>query len=404
MTHPDSPGRRVGVIVVAAGKGARMGGEDKIFAPLAGRPVLAHCLEVFESSPLVTAISVVLSRENSGRGRALLNQRFYNTEIAIAEGAGRRQDSVRAGLEALMAGGRDSAFDCLAVHDAARPFVDAEMIERGVAAALDAGAAVAAVPASDTVKVVGEDGAVLETLDRSRLWLVQTPQMFRPGLLREAHSRIAANATDDAAMVESIGGRVTVFEGGRDNLKITTPADLAIAEAVAARREGPSAGDSGTRARWGVGFDGHALVEGRPLMLGGFRVPFERGLAGHSDGDALLHAIADALIGAGGLGDLGKHFPSSDPALAGIDSRAIISQVVNMLSERGWVPQFVDATIVAQRPILRPYLQEIARNVASALGLPAEAVNLKATSTDRLGAIGQGQGIAACAIATLHRR
>ena len=400
----DRPGEDAGVVVVAAGAATRMGGIDKVFAPVAGRPLLLHCLDALHACARVRAVVLVLSKRNLGRGRALVAENRLTKVAAVVTGGARRQDSVRAGLDVLSAASRGGhALAWVAVHDAARPFVDEAMLERGISAADATGAAVAAVPATDTIKTVDANRLVVDTPDRSRLWAVQTPQVFRPALLAQAHSEITADVTDDAAMVEMIGGRVAVFEGSSDNIKVTRPEDLAVAEAIAARRGFAAAGAAPVSARWGVGFDGHALGPGRPLRLGGITIPFEMGLIGHSDGDVLLHAVADALLGAAGLGDLGCHFPSSDPAYAGIDSGVLLQRVLGMLHERGWGVQHVDATIVAQRPRLNPFQTEIGASIASLMGLNPTAVNVKVTSTDHVGAIGKGEGIAAQAVATIHR-
>jgi len=349
-------------------------------------------------------MALVLAEHNLDRGRALVEECRLEKPVTIVSGGARRQDSVRAGLEALLAGSQGpDVLAWVAVHDAPRPFVDEGMLERSIRAAENTGAAVVAIPVTDTIKVVGDDRLVVDTPDRSRLWAVQTPQVFRPELLARAHREISIDATDDAAMVEMVGGRVAVSEGSPDNIKVTHPEDLAVAEAIAARRIGTVAGRSPERARWGIGFDGHALAPGRPLRLGGVAVPFEMGLVGHSDGDVLLHAISDALLGAAGLGDLGRHFPSSDEAYAGIDSGVLLRRVVGMLSELGWGAEYVDATIVAQRPRLSPFQFDITASIASLLDLECGSVNVKVTSTDRIGAIGQREGIAAQAIAMICR-
>ena len=394
-----------GVVIVGAGAGTRMGGIDKVFVPIAGRPLLLHSLDAFHACARVRCITLVLSERNLQRGRELVEESRLAKVVAVVPGGARRQDSVRAGLDALLAApGPPGALAWVAVHDAARPFMDEAMLERGIEAAAATGAAVAAIPATDTIKAVDANRLVVDTPDRSRLWAVQTPQVFRPALLARAHGEITGDVTDDAAMVELAGGRVAVFDGSPDNIKITRPEDLAVAEAIASRRGSAVAGPAPAGARWGIGFDGHALGPGRPLRLGGVTIPFEMGLIGHSDGDVLLHAVADALLGAAGLGDLGRHFPSSGPAYAGIDSSVLLQRVLDMLQERGWGVEHVDATIIAQRPRLSPFQAEMVASIASLLGLDPASVNVKVTSTDRVGAIGKGEGIAAQAVATIRRR
>ena len=394
-----------GVIVVGGGTGTRMGGIDKVFAPIGGRPLLLYSVDAFHACERVRCIVLVLSERNLQRGRELVEESRLAKVVAVVPGGARRQDSVRVGLDALLAApGPPDALTWVAVHDAARPFVDEAMLERGIEAAAATGAAVAAIPATDTIKAVDANRLVVDTPDRSRLWAVQTPQVFRPALLARAHGEITGDVTDDAAMVELAGGRVAVFDGSPDNIKITRPEDLAVAEAIASRRGSAVAGPAPAGARWGIGFDGHALGPGRPLRLGGVTIPFEMGLIGHSDGDVLLHAVADALLGAAGLGDLGRHFPSSGPAYAGIDSSVLLQRVLDMLQERGWGVEHVDATIIAQRPRLSPFQAEMTASIASLLGLDSASVNVKVTSTDRVGAIGKGEGIAAQAVATIRRR
>ena len=403
LNQSENDSVRVGVILVGAGKSVRMGGMDKIFAPVAGRPVIEHSLEVFQASRWISRVVLVLSESNYGRGDALMNARNFEKVASVHVGGDRRQDSVRVGLDALLNHSSTGPFDFIMVHDAARPFVNESMIDRGVKAAQRFGAAVAAIRVSDTIKVVDDSLTVSSTQDRNLLWIAQTPQIFDTHQLVAAHRDVVRDVTDDAEMLESSGKSVAIFDGSSTNIKITTPGDLTVAEAIAVSRHGPRSGDGDGEARWGIGFDGHALVSNRPLILGGVEVPFDSGLLGHSDGDVLLHAIADALLGGSGCGDIGTHFPSSDPALKGIDSRDIVKSVIDRVGLNHWEPYYVDATIIAQRPRLSPVLSQIMESVASILGLPVTAVNVKATSTDRVGAIGGGHGIAAYAIVTLHR-
>jgi 2-C-methyl-D-erythritol 4-phosphate cytidylyltransferase/2-C-methyl-D-erythritol 2,4-cyclodiphosphate synthase len=413
------------VVVVAAGQSTRMRGVDKVFVPVAGVPLLAHCLDVFERSPLVERVAVVVSEGNLARTRELVTGRGLTRSRTIVTGGPRRQDSVRRGMEALDRGtgagaargdGDRPAAPWIAVHDGARPFIDEAMLERALAAVRETGAAIAAVPVRDTIKQVGGERVIEGTPRREGLWAAQTPQVFRADLLERAHRTVTEDVTDDSAMVERIGGRVVVFEGSPWNIKVTTPEDLVFAEALAHRRTrtaaqgiaAPEPTDRGAPSaaaqnRYGTGFDGHRLAEGGPLRLGGTDIPFELHLEGHSDGDVLLHAIASAVLGAAGLGDLGRHFPSSDPSLKGIDSRLLLRRAVALARDAGWELEFVDATIIAQRPKLAPYLEAIGRAVSETVALRPDQVNIKATSTDEVGAIGRGEGIAAQAIATVRK-
>ena len=389
--------RSVGAIVLAAGSSSRMSGTDKQLMLLRGYPVLIHSLRVLEDCDQVDAVCVVFSEGNIGPGKAAIAAAGLGKVVAAITGGVRRQDSVRAGLGALDAAGTESGW--LLVHDGARPFIDQYMIARGLEAARQTGAAVAAVSLKDTVKQVKGD-TVVATPDRASLRLIQTPQVFRTALLTAAHAAVTADVTDDASMVEQNGGSVSVFEGDYENIKITTPGDMTLAEAIYDRRSGQPR--DGVMRRWGTGFDGHALVPGGPLRLGGVEIPFDMRLEGHSDGDALLHAITSALLGAAGLGDIGSNFPSSDPALAGIDSLELLARALGMARAAGWEPEHLDATIIAQRPRLSGYVAAISDRIASATGLDRSAVNIKVTSTDNVGAIGEGRGIAAQAVATLR--
>ena len=400
MGDPRTNSQSLGVIIVAAGSSTRMGGGDKQFADLNGEPVLGHSLRVFARCRHVAGIALVLSSDNLDRGRRLVSDAGLDDLVICVQGGERRQDSARIGLEALKSSVAETEF--IAVHDGARPFVDDSMIERGLATARVTGAAVAGVAVKDTIKACGPNRVVTKTLDRRGLWAIQTPQIFRTGVLSAAYETVTAEVTDDAAMVELGGGLVAVFDGHPENIKITTPDDLLVAGLIASRRQGvePSTGEQ----RWGTGFDGHRFVSGGPLRLGGVDVPFDRHLEGHSDGDVLLHALSSSILGAASLGDLGSVFPSSDQQLAGIDSGVILARCVEMARSGGWAVTHLDATIVAQRPKLAGHLRDMAMQIATTANIPLTSVNIKVTSTDGVGAIGAGEGIAAQAIATLSRR
>ena len=396
--HANTP--PLGVIIVAAGSSTRMDGGDKQFADLNGEPVLGYSLRVFARCRHVAGIALVLSSDNLDRGRRLVSDSGLDDLVICVQGGERRQDSARIGLGALKSSVAETEF--IAVHDGARPFVDDSMIERGLATARVTGAAVAGVAVKDTIKASGSNRVVTKTLDRRGLWAIQTPQIFRTGVLSAAYETVTAEVTDDAAMVELGGGLVAVFDGHPENIKITTSDDLLVAGLIASRRQGvePSTGEQ----RWGTGFDGHRLVSGGPLRLGGVDVPFDRHLEGHSDGDVLLHALSSSILGAASLGDLGSVFPSSDQQLAGIDSGEIVARCIEMARSGGWAVTHLDATIVAQRPKLAGHLRDMAMQIAKTANIPLTAVNIKVTSTDEVGAIGAGEGIAAQAIATLSRR
>lgn len=400
MGDPNANSRSLGVIIVAAGTSTRMGGGDKQFADLNGEPVVGYSLKVFARSGHVAGIALVLSSDNLDRGRAFVSESGLDDVVVCVQGGATRQDSARIGLEALKSSAPDVKF--VAVHDGARPFVDESMIERGLAEARVTGSAVAAVPVKDTIKAAGSDRVVTKTLDRRGLWAIQTPQVFRTDILSAAYEEVTADVTDDASMVELAGHRVAVFDGHSENIKITTPDDLLLAGLIAGRRR-RVASPAGEQ-RWGTGFDGHRFSAGGPLRLGGVDIPHDQRLEGHSDGDVLLHALSSSILGAASLGELGSAFPSSDQELAGIDSGVILAKCVAMALAEGWVVTHLDATIVAQRPRLAAHLRDMERQVAGTANIPITSVNIKVTSTDGVGAIGAGEGIAAQAIATLSRR
>ncbi len=387
----------VGAVLLAAGSSSRMDGVDKQLLKLRGMPVFMHSLRILEHSAHIDSICVVFSQSNFDEGKQALTNASISKVTATVVGGARRQDSVKFGVEALLASGPEPQW--LVIHDAARPFVDEPMIERGLIAARETGASVTAMPLKDTVKQIAGQ-TVVATPDRDHLRVIQTPQVFRASTLIGAYSTVISDVTDDASMVEQNGGTVTVFDGGYDNIKITTPDDLAIAETIFDRRNGQPTGQSALR--WGIGFDGHSLVDGGPLRLGGVDIEFDRRLEGHSDGDVLLHAINSALLGAAGLGDMGSNFPSSDASLTGIDSADLLTRSLKKMHENGWEPEHLDATIIAQQPRLSGHVESITHRIAEVVGLDETSVNIKVTSTDHVGAIGEGRGIAAQAVATIR--
>ena len=379
------------VIIAAAGSSSRMGtGVDKQFVILAGKPVLWHTINVFKQLPQIRQILVTVSPGNAERVATLLHQTLTGVPWQIVPGGAERQDSVRNALKLV-----SPSVELVLVHDGARPFVEPTCVLKSMQAAAETGAAVVAVPVKDTIKLADAAGGVKQTLDRSSLWQVQTPQTFRRELLLKAHEQAAAAgvvATDDAALVEWAGGSVSLVRGSYYNFKVTTPEDLVLAEAVAAERSGRR------MQRVGFGYDVHQFVAGRPLMLGGVEVPHDRGLEGHSDADVLLHAISDALLGAAGLGDIGKHFPDTDPRYKGISSLLLLREVCRKLKEAGYTAQNLDAVIAAQEPKLAPYIARMNETIAAALDIPVTQVNVKATTTEHLGFVGRKEGIAAQAV------
>ncbi|MCB2193741.1 MAG: 2-C-methyl-D-erythritol 4-phosphate cytidylyltransferase [Deltaproteobacteria bacterium] len=380
-------------VVPAAGAGTRLGGaRPKQFLPLAGRPLLTRTLMVLERTPQVHAVVVVCPPGGEDEARRTCVEPYGLAKVAaVVPGGAERQDSVAAGVAAAAKLGAQ----WLVVHDAARPLAKPELFARVLQAAAQTGAAIAAVPASDTVKQAGEDDLAEATLDRSKLWLVQTPQVFERALLERALAQASQDgyyATDEAGLVERLGEKVKLVMGSRDNLKVTTPEDMALAQGL-----------FGPLTRVGQGFDAHRMVEGRRLVLAGVELDHETGLLGHSDADVATHAVMDALLAAAGLGDIGQMFPDSDPAFADADSIGLLNQVVKRLADEGWRPQQVSLTILAQKPKIAPHYPAMRAKLAEALGLEPGAVNLAASTTEGLGFVGREEGMAAWATAVIAR-
>ncbi len=382
--HPGS----VGAIVVAAGSGTRLPGPiPKPLLLLGGQTILERALAAFERSRCIDQMAVVVGAADVEPLRARLRGKV----AAVVAGGAERRASVAAGLGTLL------QVEWVVVHDGVRPFVSEDLIERVLDAAVRWGASTAALPVTDTLKDV-EGDRVLRTVDRSGLYAVQTPQAFRARLLQEAHRRVppAEVVTDDAELVERLGEPVAVVPGDPANVKITTPVDLEMARRYVA------AGSGGT-VRIGVGYDVHRLVPDRALVLGGVTIPHSRGLAGHSDADALAHAITDAVLGAAGWRDIGHHFSPDDPAYRDADSVALLRSVAERLRVEGWSVVNVDAVVLAEAPRLSPYVETMRERLAGALGVQPGQVGIKATTTEGLGPVGRGDGIAAQAVALLRR-
>lgn len=316
--------------------------------------------------------------------------------IAVVDGGARRQDSV-ANAFALVA----SRADVVVIHDAARPLVSAGLIRRTLDAAVEFGAAIAAQPATDTVKRGNADGVIVGTLPRNEIFLAQTPQAFRVAVLRDAlalgHGSV--EATDEAALAERAGHRVQLVAGDAQNVKITTADDLALAEQLVgaqARRE-PGA----TMLRVGNGYDLHRLVDGRPLRLGGVEIPFDKGLAGHSDADAVCHAVTDAILGGAGAGDIGRHFPDSEAAWKNADSLVLLARAAQIVRDVGFSVVNVDVVVVAERPKLVPYIDVMRASLAGALEVAVDRVSVKGKTNEGMDSTGAGESIAVHAVALL---
>lgn len=382
----------VAAVVVAAGRGLRAGGEvPKQFRRIGGETMLSRTLSALLEVPRLAAVQPVIHPDDRDRYASVGHDARI---LAPVFGGATRQASVRAGLEALAA--RKPAI--VLVHDAARPFASTQLIARAIEAAHATGAAVPGLPVADTVKAVDAEGRVTHTLERAALRLIQTPQAFAFAPLMAAHRRAAAQGrddfTDDAALAEWAGMTVAVFPGELGNSKITDPEDFARAEAMAAA----ACGD----VRTGTGIDVHAFGPGDHVMLGGVRIAHRQALSGHSDADVVLHAATDAILGALADGDIGAHFPPSDPRWRGASSDRFLAFAVERVAARGGLIAHLDITVVCEAPKIGPHRDAMRAAIARIAGLDVARVAVKATTSEKLGFTGRGEGIAAYATATVR--
>ena len=384
---------RVAAVVVAAGRGTRTGLDyPKQYKVLGGSPMVRESLRVFTGHPEVDLVLPVIHPDDTSRFAAAAEGLDLAKPVS---GAATRQGSVRAGLEAL----EKAAPAIVLVHDAARPFTSQALVSRAIAAAAKHGAAVPGLPVTDTVKLVDHDSLVTSTLDRSHLRTVQTPQAFAYPMLLDAHRRAAAanreDFPDDAALVEWAGMKVAIFEGETRNMKMTTAEDFARAE----REEKMAAADI----RTGIGYDIHAFDEGGDhVWLGGVKIPHARKLQGHSDADVALHALTDAILGALADGDIGVHFPPSDEKWRGASSDKFLKFAVDRVTARGGQVSHLDVAIVCEAPKVNPHRDAMRARIAEIAGLSIDRVGVKATTNEKLGALGRSEGIAAMATATIR--
>ena len=383
----------IAAVVVAAGRGERAGGGiPKQYRAIAGEPMVRPTLHAFATHPRIDFVQPVINPADEKLFVAAATG-LHKLLPAVAGGS-TRQASVHAGLEALAA--REP--ELVLIHDAARPFITGALIERAIAAGSASGAAVPGIPIADTIKTVDQDALVAKTLDRSRLRIVQTPQAFSFKLILDAHRRAAAagqeSFTDDAALAEWAGQRVSVFEGEPGNVKVTTTDDFARAEItrLAALSD----------VRTGNGFDVHAFADGDHVMLGGIRIPYSRGVTGHSDADVALHALVDAILGALAEGDIGQHFPPSDPRWKGAASDRFLSFACERVRARNGMIAHLDVTIVCETPRVSPHRDAMRARIAAIAGVPVARVAVKATTSEKLGFAGRGEGILAMATATVR--
>lgn len=387
----------ISAIIAAGGRGQRVGGPvPKQLLTVGGRSLLERSVALFLDHPQIDELVVALPPDLAAEPPPYL--RAARKPVRIVAGGPRRQDSVANAFAAT-----DAGTDVVVIHDAARPFATPALISRTIAAAAESGAALAALPSRDTVKRASpaQTAFVAETIPRASIYLAQTPQAFTRRVLRDALSLGGADAeaTDEASLAERAGHPVRIVEGEQTNIKITTQEDLAVAEALATPQAAPPA----RTGRAGTGYDLHRLVVGRPLVLGGVMIPFERGPLGHSDGDVVCHAVTDAILGALALGDIGRHFPDSDPRWKDASSTDLLRRAVAIVQSAGYQVGNVDVTVILEAPKIRGYVDAMRRAVADALGTSVDQVSIKGKTNEGVDAVGRGEAIAAHAVALLRR-
>lgn len=386
-------------IIAAAGQGRRFGsGMPKQLVRVGGQTLLERSVAAFASSARVDEL-IVARPVDAGPGFTEgLERVAAGKPLRVVAGGARRQDSVANAFDAAPA-----RADVIVIHDAARAFVTGDLIDRTIESAAKHGAAIAAAPSRDTVKRVARGSAdtlvVAGTIPRDEVYLAQTPQAFRRDVLADAVrvGRAGTEATDEAMLAERAGHTVRIVSSDETNLKITTQRDMAIAESLI---------DTGQRSRphevrVGIGYDLHRLVEGRPLILGGVRIPFDRGPSGHSDGDAICHALTDAVLGAVAAGDIGRHFPDTEPRWKDAESVFMLQAALELVRDRGFAVESVDVVVILERPKLAPHIPAIAARLAAVLGVQTERVSIKGKTNEGVDALGRGEAVAVHALAVL---
>lgn len=404
-----------GAVIAAGGMATRMQGVNKQLLELDGVPVLARSIIAMGKVSAIKEIVVTARREMFAEIESW-KEKFSLPPFSLVQGGESRQQSVQNGIRQL-----SGKVDYFVIHDGARPFADEALISRCLRSAVEHGAATAAVKTKDTIKKAAADGSIENTPDRNYLYLTQTPQIFSAPLYRFAAQKAQEEGldfTDDCQLIEHIGHKVWLAQGDYRNIKITTPEDIAVAKAIQREmltHENSSYEDISSKTtnekregkpmiiRCGHGYDVHKLVEGRKLILGGVDISWEKGLLGHSDADVLTHAIMDALLGAAAMGDIGQHFPDTDPQYAGADSIALLRCVVHKLQKAGYQISNIDSTVIAQKPKLKDYIPKMRERIADACGIEMEQVSVKATTEENLGFTGAGEGISAHSVCVITK-
>lgn len=387
----------VAAIIVAAGRGSRAGaGGPKQYRMLAGRPVLARTVEAFLSHPAVDCVRVIIHRDDDDLYTEAVGALARHPKLlSPVHGGAERQDSVRLGLESLQAEEPQIAL----IHDAARPFVDAAVIARVIEGAARSGGAIAALPVFDTIKRAdaAAEPRIEGTVPRDRLWRAQTPQGFAYGAILAAHRAAAGKSlTDDAAVAEAAGMAVSLVPGSPDNMKITQAEDFGMAEILLGRKT------SMYEYRTGHGYDVHQFEPGDGVWLCGVKIPHDGKLKGHSDADAPMHALTDAILGAIGKGDIGDHFPPTDPQWKGAPSDTFLKKAVALVADAGGAVTHCDVTMVCEAPRIKPHRAAMRARLAEIMGLSVDRISVKATTSEELGFTGRREGLAALATATVR--
>jgi len=389
-------GRFISVIIAAAGSGNRMdpGKINKQYRILGSKPILSHGIKVFEENPYIDEILVVVKEEDVSFCKdQVIDPYGFHKVTQIIRGGQERQDSVYEALKKV-----NEMSSIILIHDGARPFIEDEQINALIHCLEVEKAATVGVAVKDTVKMIKED-EIVSTLDRTKLKAIQTPQGFRKSIIIQAYDKAYKEGfygTDDTVLVERLGVTVKVIDGTYRNIKITTEEDMIIANAFNKDKK------EDVKMRVGTGFDAHALIKGRKLILGGIEIPHSTGLLGHSDADVLVHAIMDALLGACGLGDIGKHFPDTDEKYKGISSIRLLEKVRQLLAVQGYQINNIDTVVMAQEPKLSPYIEGMRKNIGRALEIDIKDVGIKATTTEGLGFVGREEGISAQASVSVY--
>lgn len=385
------------VIIPAAGSGTRMKlNYPKQYHEIAGAPILIHTIQAFVHHPAIDTVVVVIPKDRLESTAQLLSEYNLDPEqVQLVAGGIRRQDSVYNGLKSLSA---DT--DVVLVHDGARPMVRAELITACLETAQGGGGAIAAVPVTDTIKKGNASNLVVATVNREDLWKAQTPQAAQYTLLMKAYEVNGDDdVTDESSLLEKAGIPVILVEGSETNIKITRPEDILLATTIMQKDEPAPKPD--TTMKIGHGFDAHRFSENRKLVLGGVEIPHTLGLAGHSDADVLTHALCDALLGAIGAGDIGRHFPDSSDKFKDIYSIKLLEQVIEQVEAKGLKLGNADITVVCQRPKLAPHLEKMTATIAEACNTVTENINIKATTTEKMGFTGREEGISCHAVVLL---